>query len=364
MTITTGMRGIDFAFMPDPHGYAGIAQAGAGFVCRYSAGVGGADNPKCTKPGEITEAIDRGIDFIANFELAEDTPTEGAASGQRHGAADREFWSERGLAPAAGVIVSWEPGSDASQFGAVAAFLASYRSALGRPIGLYSSVQALTFMRDRQLIDVTWLSMSSAASGLFWGDIPQPEYAARMLAVARDHGCTLVQNRNRWYFQGTDANGNDVYGADEDIVVTMPAVPFSQLQATGAHPHPPAPAPAPAHPSSQDVPWPGPELGFGPDDHFGNINGPATSHGGATAAERRYVRMIQQRLIVRGFVPGHHDPNDPWADGIYDVAGNGRLDGPTTDAVKRFQAADRPGPLTSRPGEVWADDWQTLFSSP
>lgn len=370
MTITVGMRGIDFAFMPDPQGYAGIARAHAGFVFRYSAGVGGASNAKCAKPGEITDAVQHGLDFIANFELEEWTPTEGAASGRRHGAADAEFWHERGLAPHAGVIVSWEPGTDQSQFGAVADFLSAYRSAIGRPIGLYSGLQALTFMRDRHLIDVTWLSMASSASGFNWGDIPQSEYAARMLSIAREHGCTLVQNRNRWYFKGTDAQGNDIYGADEDIVVTLPPVPFSQLQssgAPGAHPvTPPAPAPGPAPHGGkiwQNAPWPGPELGFGPNDHFGNINGPATSHGGATALERHYVQMIQQRLIVCGFVPGHHDPNDLWADGVFDVPGAG-LGGPTTDAVRRFQAADRPGPLTTRPGEVWPDDWHTLFTLP
>src|SRR5690348_7162133 len=129
MTIAAGMRGIDFAFMPDPNGYAGIARAGARFVCRYSAGVGGADNPKCAQPGEVADAVHHGVDFIANFELAEDTPTEGAASGRRHGAADRDFWHARGLAPGAGVIVSWEPGDDQSRFGAVADFLTEYRSA-------------------------------------------------------------------------------------------------------------------------------------------------------------------------------------------------------------------------------------------
>ena len=108
--------------------------------------------------------------------------------------------------------------------------------------------------------------------------------------------------------------------------------------------------------------WPGPKLGFGPNDFFGNVNGPAHSHGGATGAERTYVKVIQQRLMVCGFVPGHTDPNDHWADGIFDVQGNGQLGGATTDAVKRFQAKHRPGPLTTRPGEFWSDDWQTLFN--
>jgi hypothetical protein len=359
MAIAVGMRGLDFSLMPDSTGYAGIARNGAGFVCRYSAGVGGASNPKCTKSGEIADAVAHGVDFLANFELSEDTLQGGAGPGREHGAADRQFWESRGLAPGAGVILSWEPGSDTSKFGLVADFISSYKRAIGRPVGLYAGLPALLWMRQRDLIDFTWLPMSSAASGFTWGAIPQPEYAARMLTIARDNGLNMVQNRNRWYPQGTDQGGNEVYGADENIIVNLPAIAWSQLQAAG---HPSTPNRSADSKMWQGAPWPGPKLGFGPSDHFGNINGPAQSHGGAIPADRPYVKMIQQRLIVCGFVPGHHDPNDGWADGIFDIQGNGRLGGPTTDAVRRFQALDRPGRLTTKPGQVWPDDWDTLFN--
>jgi hypothetical protein len=116
---------------------------------------------------------------------------------------------------------------------------------------------------------------------------------------------------------------------------------------------------------SADVPhsgteWPGPQLGFGPHDFFGNINGPAESHGGGFANELPFVKMIQQRLIALGFVPGETDINGGWADGIFDVKGNGSLTGPTTDAVIAFQRAHMPG--TKFFGQVWSDDWATLFS--
>jgi len=364
MTIAVNMRGIDFAFMPDNSGYAGIAKNHAGFVCRYSAGVGGASNAKCTKPGEIADAVHHKVDFLANFELAETTREGGARPGSEHGKADRDFWASRGLAAGAGVILSWEPGNDASKFGAVADFLTSYRAAVGRPAGLYAGLPALLWMRQHELIDFTWLPMSSAASGFNFGRISQKEYAARMLKIAKDNGLNLVQNRNRWY-RSKDANGNVVFGADENIIVNLPRIAWSHMQATRRHPQ--GTTPAAHHPTShvkmwQGEPWPGSKLGFKRGDHFGNINGPAQSHGGATTGERTYVKMIQQRLIVCGFVPGHTNPNDGWADGVYDTKGNGRLGGPTTTAVKRFQAADRPGPLTTKPGEVWPDDWATLFN--
>jgi hypothetical protein len=362
MTIAVNGRGIDFAFMPDRDGYAGIAKNGAGFVSRYSAGTNSPGFGKATKPGEIADAVSHGVDFLANFERAETTREGGARPGREHGLADRDFWASRGLAAGAGVTLSWEPGNDSSLFGAVADFIEAYKTAIGRPVGLYAGLPALLFMRQRHLINFTWLPMSSAASNLDFGHISQHDYAARMLKVAHDNGLNLVQNRNRWYMH-TDAQGHVTFGADENIVVNLPSVPWSQMQVSGHAPTPPMhPHQAPPVKMWQHQPWPGPELSFGHGDHFGNINGPAQSHGGATADERVFVKMIQQRLIVCGFVPGHHDPNDGWADGIFDIKGNGQLGGPTTDAVKRFQAAHRPGPLTTRPGEVFSDDWATLFN--
>jgi hypothetical protein len=106
--------------------------------------------------------------------------------------------------------------------------------------------------------------------------------------------------------------------------------------------------------------WPGPQLHFGPHDFFGNINGPEESHGGGFANERPFVKMIQQRLIALGFVPGVTDINDDWADGIFDIKGNHSLTGPTSHAVIRFQRAHMPG--TKFFGQVWSDDWARLFS--
>ena len=119
---------------------------------------------------------------------------------------------------------------------------------------------------------------------------------------------------------------------------------------------PPQAAVAPP-PTSQSPhhgqPWPGSKLHFGRNDHFGLITGPANSHGGYHAADRPYVKMIQQQLIYGGFVPGVTNINSGWADGKFEQ--------PTVDAVTRFQRRLRAH-TTSSWGQVWSDDWATLFN--
>lgn len=89
----------------------------------------------------------------------------------------------------------------------------------------------------------------------------------------------------------------------------------------GGVPSTPPPAPAPSVP-----PYTLP-----PGHYYGPITGPAKSHGGFYASERPAVKLIQQALIRKGFVPGITNPNSGWADGKYEAL--------TTGAVKRFQRA-------------------------
>lgn len=241
MTLASGTRGVDFAFMPKrlgiPVGYRSIAKNGAKFVSRYSAGVNGAVNGKTIRDGEIAHAVSHGVDFLGNFELLESTPTEGAAAGKRHGLADKAFYAQRGYAPNAGITISWEPGSDKSQFTAVGNFIEAYRNATGRPVGLYAGLPALLFFRKQGLIDMTWLPMSAAASGLTGAPSDQKSYAAFLQGVAKDNGINLCQNRNRWY------NG----AADENVVTTPWRKPWTHLEALAAASAPkPIPAPDPA----------------------------------------------------------------------------------------------------------------------
>lgn len=83
-------------------------------------------------------------------------------------------------------------------------------------------------------------------------------------------------------------------------------------------------------------------------EYFGLITGPAASHGGYYAAERPAIKMLQEALIRKGYVPG---AGSRWADGIYEQ--------PTADAVTRFQHAEMPG--TTFYGQVWWDDWAKLL---
>jgi hypothetical protein len=105
--------------------------------------------------------------------------------------------------------------------------------------------------------------------------------------------------------------------------------------------------PAPATPLTpgQPPPWPLP-----PGNYFGLITGPAASHGGYDAADRAFVRQIQQALIQRGYVPGVTDPGSPWADGTYTE--------PTRQAVLQFQQAIG----TPQTGTIGPDDWGRLLS--
>lgn len=88
------------------------------------------------------------------------------------------------------------------------------------------------------------------------------------------------------------------------------------------------------------------------DHYFGLITGPARSHGGYHAKDRPHIRLIQEALVRKGYVPGITDPNSRWVDEKFEK--------PTADAVARFQRAEMPG--TKFYGQVWWDDWAKLLS--
>lgn len=97
--------------------------------------------------------------------------------------------------------------------------------------------------------------------------------------------------------------------------------------------------------------WDGVTFNLAAGHFYGLITGSAASHGGAFERERPPILAIQHRLQQLGYAP----TRDGWADGIF-----GR---PTADAVAAWQARNRPGPLTTRPGEIWGDDWAALFAA-
>lgn len=86
--------------------------------------------------------------------------------------------------------------------------------------------------------------------------------------------------------------------------------------------------------------------------YLGLITGPPKSHGGFNITERPIIKVLQQRLIVCGFVAGITNPNSAWVDGLFE--------NPTAAAVTNFQKKHMPH--TKFYGQVWADDWRKLFN--
>lgn len=121
------------------------------------------------------------------------------------------------------------------------------------------------------------------------------------------------------------------------------------------------PKPGPGKPSSDSDDHPGkiyqgepvPNLiRKGSGQCLGLISGPNHVHGGVNAEEQHIVKMLQQRLIACGFVPGVTNVHADWADG--------RFEEPTKRAVRRFQENKMPN--TQFWGQVWYDDWNRLFN--
>lgn len=109
---------------------------------------------------------------------------------------------------------------------------------------------------------------------------------------------------------------------------------------------PPPPAPAPTNPGK--LTWALPS-----GHYYGNILGPTECHGGATAAEKTFVRNIQRWLIYKGCVsgiPASSWATAGWADGVWGT--------PTDTAMinwhNRFYAGQ------PKPAQCWKDDYDRL----
>lgn len=87
--------------------------------------------------------------------------------------------------------------------------------------------------------------------------------------------------------------------------------------------------------------------------YYGNIAGPAQSHGGINATERAAVKVIQAWLIYHGCVAGLPSSawsTSGWADGVW---------GPPTDAaMATWHARFYPG--QPKPTQCWSDDLRRL----
>src|SRR6185437_15333290 len=349
MTLTVGSLGLDSsgAVLDEQDAF----RMGSRFRLRYSAGAGNSQSAtawKLCKPGEIAAIIASGQDFIANSEWYEGRVTEGAAAGTADGAADLQFWESRGLAKGATIYPSWDAAPDPSKYSAVLDYLGHYNQALQgqyRADGMYGGAAALAYLVAHAGLKHGWIPEATS-----WSNLPNwyyqptkeqlPETTAAVAKLAPGLSSIIWQNGNKWYSNG----------ADENIIVLGAGNLGSHLQAGGATHASPAAAPHQVvAPGGTGRPWPA----YMPAGHyFGLITGPDQSHGGFSPNEVPDVQAIQRKLIQLGFVPGHSNPDDGWADGKFEQ--------PTADAVARFQRAKMPG--TQFFGQVWPDDWQKLFS--
>ena len=104
-------------------------------------------------------------------------------------------------------------------------------------------------------------------------------------------------------------------------------------------------AAAPAAPAARPpvLGWP-----FAALDYVGDINGPAASHGGYYAAERPFIKNVQQWLIYRGATTV--DParwaTSTWADGKFERE--------SMAAARKFFAGDRNA------DRIYSDDYAQL----
>jgi hypothetical protein len=114
----------------------------------------------------------------------------------------------------------------------------------------------------------------------------------------------------------------------------------------GSTPPPPVTPTTPPNPVGKYTNPPGP-FALPGGHYYGDIDGPAESHGGYYSEERPYVKWIQIRMQELGYAP----TSSGWADGLYEQ--------PTIDSVSKWQHA-RHASTTSLPGQVWGDDWHNL----
>lgn len=377
MVLAVGTLGLDSASL-DTAANLGTAKAsGAKYWLRYSAGAGNGQPGtafKLTGTGEIANLTRNGVDFIANSEWYEARCEEGYNAGHADGVADLGFWKGRGLARGASIYISWDVAPDPTKYGGVAEYYRGYRDGLGSYYladGGYMGIPALVHFSQIGVIKHGWIPEASSWSvpnepipgdyappaHTSW-DLWQPTHSQMGPAIKYLQGklaghklvSCIWQDRNKWF--GT--------AADENVIVI--AGPLgSQMEAAGHVPPPPPPPPPPKPPVKHYGPMHGhavpPLIARGTGQYFGSIDGPAASHGGFNPGERGYVKLIQQQLIFLGYVPGHSNINDGWADGIYD--GGGAVNtGPTSQAVARFQHRHMPG--TTFYGQCWYDDWAAL----
>lgn len=382
MNVNVGTKGIDSAARVDP---VAAKKSGSAFQIRYSSGAATDPNHpshdrsafKLLQDGELQAIIASGQDFIANDEWYEDRMYGGAKAAEEDAPVTLKFWRQHGLAKGASIALNHDTGIDMSKMSAIDAYFDRTNQIWGGEYvadRFYGPLVAARQLARSGRIKHFWIPEGASFFGPdlplsnapypansvwdLWAPTPtQVDFAIKYLLTTigddiKYFDSIIWQDLNKWFNRA----------ADENIVLKGVRL-GSHLEHVSA----PAPTPTPVHPIVtppkpklyQGAPVPS-LIRQGSSQYFGSISGPKNSHGGYYPGERQWVKMIQQRLIVCGFVPGHTNPNDGWADGIYDTPGDRPNTGATSQAMARFQHAHMPG--TKFFGQCWWDDWGKLFN--
>jgi N-acetylmuramoyl-L-alanine amidase len=198
-----------------------------------------------------------------------------------------------------------------------------------------------TYTRDQWLSPQVWPAVQRAAARTRelcqrFG-IPMVKLSSADLVAGKKGICGHLDVSNAWH-QSSHWDPGTGFPWDRFM---------AEVTGGAAPPAPPAPAPSPgANPGK--LSW---NLPAG--HYYGNIAGPAQSHGGINAAEQRFVKNIQQWLIYKGCVPGV--PSSAWSTSGW---ADGRWEAATDTACRTWHA--RFYPNQPQPAQVWSDDYDRL----
>jgi len=374
MSLAVGTKGVDSASRIDP---VAAHKSGSAFQVRYSAGAAtdpshpshAKNNGKLLQDGELQAILNSGQDFLANDEWSEDRVTEGAHAAEEDAPVTLRFWRQRGLAKGSSIALNLDTGFSQANLPAIEAYFDRTKAIWGGeyvPDRFYGPLECARQLARSGRIKHFWIPEGASyftpdtpiagapapanSAWDLWAPTPtQVPFAIRWLMDqigddAKYFDSIIWQDLNKWF------NGQ----ADENIV--LKGVRLGSHRDHAALPSSPKLSALKLY-QGHDVPS---LIARGSGQYLGSISGPKESHGGDNDSERLIVKMLQQRLIVCGFVPGHTNPNDGWADGIYDTRADKPDTGATSQAVARFQRAHMPN--TQAFGQCWWDDWTKLFN--
>jgi hypothetical protein len=260
VTLKPGDLGVDYSYARPS--LAGLAQSGARFVLRYSAGAASdpghpshsANAGKLISPAEFKDILDASLDVIANDEWYASRISEGKAAGRADALAAARLWKACGLAKGSTIYVSWDTDPSLSKFASVGRYARAYRKALGGyyEAGVYGGTGFLKWAFKQALIRFGWRPNAGS-----WSNDGLPYQPDTSTASKREALVKLALSKTPAHIWQT---GNYWVGksADEDLILRVPV--GSHLEALASLNPVPAPKPPIPDPINSE------ELALSPDD--------------------------------------------------------------------------------------------------